>query len=117
MIMMMMMMMMMMIIIIIIIIIQLRDQLTCVVRCTERAAVLLNCILQGLGSNLAVAPTILTGVYGFPQSLQANTKTVPQIRPLPLPSTSFLIHYSLSSSTSMLCSRVTSYASFGRRGL
>ena len=90
----------------------------CAVRCTERVAVFLNCIRQGLGSNVAGAPTILTGVcYGFPQSPQANTKTVPQIRPRPLPSTSFLIHYLLSSSTSMLCSRVASYTSFGRRGL
>jgi len=98
--------------------IQLRDQLMCVVRCTERAAVLLNCIRQGLGSNLAGAPTFLTGVcYGFPQYLQANTKTVSQIRPRPLPSTSFLIYYSLSSSTSMLCSTVANYSSFGRRGL
>ena len=57
-------------------IIQLRDQLLCVIRCTERVTVLLNCIRQGLGSNLAGAPTILTGVcYGFPQSLQANIKT------------------------------------------
>lgn len=63
-------------IIIILIIIQLRYQLMCEIRCTERVAVLLNCIRQGLGSNLAVAPTILTGVcYGFPQSLQANPKT------------------------------------------
>jgi hypothetical protein len=54
----------------------------CVVRCTEQLTVLLNCIRQGLGSNLAGAPTILTGVcYGFPQSPQANTKTVPQIGP------------------------------------
>jgi flagellar biosynthesis protein FliP len=47
-------------------IVQLRDQLICVIRCTERAAVVLNCIRQGLGSNLAGAPTVLTGVcHGF----------------------------------------------------
>jgi hypothetical protein len=43
-------------------IMQLSNQLMCVVRCTERAAVLLNCIRKGLGSNLAGAPTILTCV-------------------------------------------------------
>jgi hypothetical protein len=32
---------------------------------------------------------------GFPQSLQANARIVPQIKPWPLPSTAFPVHYSL----------------------
>jgi hypothetical protein len=38
---------------------------------------------------------ILTEVFrGFPQSLQENSRIVPYIRPWPLPSTTFPIHYS-----------------------
>jgi hypothetical protein len=41
-------------------------------------------------------PDILTESFrGFPQSLQPNARTVPQIRPRPPTSTSLLIHYLL----------------------
>jgi hypothetical protein len=42
---------------------------------------------------LARRPAILTEVlHGFPQSLQASTGIVPEIRPGPLPSNSFAIY-------------------------
>jgi hypothetical protein len=44
----------------------------------------------------AQRPSILTQVFrSFPQSVKGNTGIMPQIRPWPLPSTFFPIHYSL----------------------
>jgi hypothetical protein len=44
----------------------------------------------------------LTIFRDFPMSLQANAVMVPLIRPRPLPSLSFSVHYSLSSNHSTL---------------
>jgi hypothetical protein len=45
----------------------------------------------------AGTPTVITdGLGGFPQSVEANSKTVPLIRTWPLPFTSLSINYSLS---------------------
>jgi hypothetical protein len=63
---------------------------------------LLLCIREVPGSNLG--PETGYPDWGFPQSFQANTEIVPFIRPRPLSSTSFSIHYSLSSSHSTLYS-------------
>jgi hypothetical protein len=55
------------------------------------------------GQISARRPATLTEFFrGCPQSLQANSGIAPSIRPRPLPSISYPIHYSLSSSHSML---------------
>jgi hypothetical protein len=51
-------------------------------------------VLEVLIQILAVT-TLTVVLPGFPQYLQENFKIGPQIRPQPIPSTSFLIHYSL----------------------
>jgi hypothetical protein len=52
-------------------------------------------------------PAIPTGIFrAFLQSLQANPWIVPCIRPRPLPSLFFLIHYSLRWMSSGLLRRV-----------
>jgi len=60
-------------------------------------------VLEVLIQILAVT-TLTVVLPGFPQYLQENFKIVPQIRPQPIPSTSFLIHYSLPFHHFTLCS-------------
>jgi hypothetical protein len=55
--------------------------------------VLLLRIWKVTGSNIASESWLR--FCGFPQSFQANARIVPEMRPRPLPSISFPIHYSL----------------------
>jgi hypothetical protein len=77
-----------------------RKELKTVVQCKEMALskIYIQTIsvkFQHAGKILLVAYNMPVVLRGYPQSLKTNAGTVPEIKPWPLPSMSFPIHYSL----------------------